>query len=75
MNDAPDIAAEVRKNDRERLKKIRPLTIKAARLWLDMNTAMSNGDVDGSKGIYRYIRETTVEVQEILKLMGTESAP
>lgn len=75
MNDAPDIAAEVRKNDRERLKKIRPLTIKGVRLFLDMYDAVSNGDAAGAKTAYAPVRDCLLEVQAILRLMGTESAP
>lgn len=66
---------EVAQNfDRERLKKIRPLTVKAAVRWLDMNVAVSNGDIDGAKGIYKHIRDITVEVQELLKAMGSEAS-
>ena len=66
---------EVQENaNRNRLKEVRKRTISAARLWLDMYVAASNGDIDGCKGIYKHIREATVEAADLLKAMEGEAS-
>lgn len=58
--------------DRNRLKEIRIRCVRAARLWLDMHVAAGNIDAEGCKGIYKHIRDATVETSDLLKALGAE---
>lgn len=58
--------------DRNRLKEVRIRCVRAARYWLDLHVAAGNSDVEGCKGIYKHIRDATVETSDLLKALGVE---
>jgi hypothetical protein len=57
----------VENSDRQKLNEVRRRTVKAARLWLDLYQACANGDADGARGIWKHIRDVSVEASDILK--------
>jgi hypothetical protein len=59
--------------DRNRLREVRARAVKAARLWLDLHTAAGNGDADGCRGIWKHIRDVSVETSDFLKALGSET--
>jgi hypothetical protein len=64
---------EVQENsDRVKLNEVRRRTVKAAKLWLDLYTACANGDAEGARGIWKHIRDVSVEASDILKSVGAE---
>ena len=66
---------EVQENsDRVKLNEVRRRTVAVARLWLDLYVACSNGDADGARGIWKHIRDKSVEASDILKSVGAEKA-
>jgi len=59
---------EVQENaDRVKLNEVRRMSVKGARLWLDLYQACSNGDAEGARGIWKHIRDVSVEASDILK--------
>ena len=56
--------------DRNRLNEVRRRTVRAAKLWLDLHTACSNGDVQGARDIWKHIRDVSVEASDMLKSIG-----
>jgi hypothetical protein len=67
-----EVMPEVQDNDaRAKLNEVRRKSVKGARLWLDLYVACSNGDVDGARGIWKHIRDVSVEASDILKGIGT----
>jgi hypothetical protein len=62
---------EVMQNDdRNKLNEVRRKSVKGARLWLDLYQACANGDADGARGIWKHIRDVSVEASDILKSVG-----
>jgi hypothetical protein len=67
-----EVMPEVQENsDRVKLNEVRRRTVAVARLWLDLYVACSNGDADGARGIWKHIRDKSVEASDILKSVGT----
>lgn len=60
--------------DRNRLLEVRRRSVKGARLWLDLMVAADNNDADGCRGIWKAIRDTSVEVSDFLKALGSEQS-
>jgi hypothetical protein len=66
-----EVMPEVQENaDRVKLNEVRRRSVKGARLWLDLYVACSNGDADGARGIWKHIRDVSVEASDILKSVG-----
>jgi hypothetical protein len=69
---AGEVMPEVMENDaRAKLNEVRRRSVKGARLWLDLYVACSNGDVEGARGIWKHIRDVSVEASDILKGIAT----
>lgn len=58
--------------DRNRLREVRARAVKGARLWLDLYVAAGNADIEGCRGIWKHIRDASVETSDFLKALGTE---
>lgn len=59
--------------DRNRLREVARRSNKGARLWLDLQQAAINEDAEGCKGIWKHIRDCSVEVSDLLKALGAEA--
>lgn len=52
---------------RQKLSEVRRRTVRAAKLWLDLHQACSNGDVEAARGLWKSIRDVSVEASDMLK--------
>lgn len=68
-DEMPDIAEQ---KDRERFEDIRRMCIRGATLWLNLMQAADNQSVNSVKGLWSSIRDTSIEVSDILKALGVE---
>jgi hypothetical protein len=65
---AGEVMPELMENaDRVKLNEVRRLAVRGAQRWLDLYQACANGDVEGAKGIWKHIRDVSVEASDKLK--------
>jgi hypothetical protein len=71
-----EVMPEVQENsNRVKMNEVRRRSVKVAKLWLDLYTAAANGDVDGCRGIWKHIRDGSVEVSDFLKQIEASYDP